>query len=457
MTEEARYTFSSGSRAEGCIVYDNDSKLHVHHDSCPANGQSNSFDLVRLMRFGHLDEGHRDLPVVSRPSYKAMCEFARSLPEVQAELVGSEFDELPPLTTPEPSDGEPKSGKFQVIPAAEFAVGSPLAWIIKGLLPKAELVVLYGESGAGKSFLTLDLCAAVSRGVDWQELRTAPGRVIYVCAEGAGGFRNRLNAYSRKHEVPLEQLPAVVPSAPNLLEVEEALELTRAIVAHGRADLIVIDTLAATTAGGNENSGEDMGKVLSHCKSIHRATGALVVLIHHSGKDATKGARGWSGLKAAADAEIEVTRKGDYRTATLTKLKDGQDGKQWTFKLKPVVLGMDADGDEISSCVIEHVAPEEAKPAGAEGLGARQKTVLQLAKDMEAEKGDVFISVLLDAMVAQMPLDAGAKRDHRRRHARDALQTLFDRQYLYLHGEDRVSTTPAIQVESTEFEDKAKE
>jgi hypothetical protein len=199
-----------------------------------------------------------------------------------------------------------------------------------------------------------------------------------------------------------------------------------------------------------------MGKVLSHCKSLHKATGALIVLVHHSGKDATKGARGWSGLKAAADAEIEVTRNGDYRTVRVSKMKDGQDGQQWTFKLMPVLLGIDNDGDEISSCVIEFVEPPVGEPIPETGLGIRQRLVLNTAREIEAERGDCYISDLLDEVVKKMPLDAEGKRDYRRQHARKSMQVLLDRGYLHLHEQDRVSTTSAVPATTEEFDQKAK-
>lgn len=446
-----RYTYTAGSRPEGAVLYDSGEKLHSHHDSDVAHGQHNAYDLVRLHHYGHLDVGHAG-GLATLPSTKAMVDFARSLPELQRTQAESEFEVVSP--SEEKEDVEFGRSRFAVVPAEEFAVGAPLTWIVKSLLPRAELVVLYGESGAGKSFLAFDLSAAVSAGRSWQNLKTFPGRVVYVCAEGAAGFRNRLNAYSRARETVLSQLPAVVPNAPNLLEVDDVLDLSRAVTAKGKIDLLVIDTLAATTPGGNENSGEDMGRVLAHCKAMHRATGALVLLVHHSGKDAAKGARGWSGIKAAADAEIEVTRDGEYRTVRVTKMKDGRDGQSWMFKLAPIVLGMDDDGDEISSCVVEFIQPEEKVPRPAL-LGARQRLVLTTATDLLAEKGDCYVSDLLDRVVAKLPNDEGAKRDYRRKNARDAMQYLIDRNHLFLHGDDRVSTTSAVQASNDEFEEKA--
>src|SRR5260221_1165885 len=80
----------------------------------------------------------------------------------------------------------------------------------------------------------------------------------------------------------------------------------------------------------------------------------MIVLIQHSGNDATKGARGWSGLRAAADVEFEIVRDphSPQRVATITKLRDGGDDVEMGFKLDVVALGNDADGDPITSCVV---------------------------------------------------------------------------------------------------------
>ena len=116
----------------------------------------------------------------------------------------------------------------------------------------------------------------------------------------------------------------------------------------------MVDTTAAVMAGGDENSGKDMGRIIANCKRLHHdnVNHPLVCLIHHSGKDAAKGARGWSGIRAACDAEMEIVRDGHSRIATVTKMKDGEDyGLEFGFCLKTV----DEDGDTVSSCVVEEV------------------------------------------------------------------------------------------------------
>jgi len=247
--------------------------------------------------------------------------------------------------------------------------------------------------------------------------------------------------------VELAQLPAVIADAPNLREPKDAAALTHSIIRWVQdrkepVDVVVIDTLSATTPGGNENSGEDMGLVLSHCKLLNKATGALVVLIHHSGKDSTKGARGWSGLRAAADAEIEIVRNGDYRTASITKMKDGTDGGVYPFKLKVIELGVTADGEVESSCVIEHVDAQPAQPSSRKPkLGPREKIVYDLINIM-APSGTMATEDLYEAYKTRVAKGDG--RDQRRTHANTALNALIAKKMAFMHGEDRVSLTSLV-------------
>lgn len=444
---EGRWTYTAGSRPEGAILYDDGQKLHSHHDTDPARGQSNAFDLVRLHRFGALDQpAGREHSVIDRPSYKAMSALAREQPELQSAAADADFQDLGPLPVVTEEVAVKPSGeevtRFKVQRAEEFSSGKPMDWIVRGVLPRAELCVIYGESGSGKSFLALDLAAAITRGLKWRNRRTVAGRVVYVCAEGAGGFKARLRAYAAGHSCELQTLPAVVPDTPNLLDAKDAAALAHGILQWGAPDVVVIDTLSATTPGGNENSGEDMGRVLSHCKFIHKKTGALIVLIHHSGKDATKGARGWSGLRAAADAEIEITRNGDYRAATVTKMKDGGDGENWPFKLQIVRLGVDADGEEESSCIIEHT--EERDPNGnakQKPGGAVQIILYKVLGELCAGGGAVEWDTLRAEATERLGAPAEGERDRRSSLLAQARGGLVARGLMYSHG-TAVSLTP---------------
>jgi hypothetical protein len=138
------------------------------------------------------------------------------------------------------------------------------------------------------------------------------------------------------------------------MDSNDSTLLRDAILAAGGADVVIIDTVHASMAGGEENSAKDMGVVLGHCRAIQEATGGLVVLIHHSGKDSERGARGSSAIRAAMDTEIEVMRnEGDQRTARITKQRDGEDGiTVATFELRPLFGTGSAPG-----AVVVHVEP----------------------------------------------------------------------------------------------------
>lgn len=312
--------------------------------------------------------------------------------------------------------------RFRVVPAQEFATGAPLSWIIKSVLPKAEVVVIYGESGSGKTFMVLDMVAAIATGRAWRDFKTTPGKVVYICAEGVGGFRQRLKAYARQFNIPLDQMPGVIPDAPNFLDKKDPLEVAKQIIKSGGAAVVVIDTLSAVLPGGNENAGEDMGQALAHCKGIHRATGALVILIHHSGKDASKGARGWSGLRAAADAELEVIRQGDYRKLTITKQKDGGDSAEFGFKLLPITVGVDDDGVDITSCVVEHT--EFLSPTPTRKLGAVEDRIMKTYSDLKpADGSSLWVEKIVEVVAPQLTNDPG-QRDQRKGRVRKALENL---------------------------------
>jgi hypothetical protein len=464
-----RWTYTAGSRPEGAIVYDGGLKLHSHHDTDPARGQHNAFDLVRLHKFGGFDGSvAAGIPVTERPSFRAMVALALAQPEVREQQVIDELDDLGPLPRVDVSGNEGglhsgsveghraeardvAASRFRVIPAAEFTGGKPLDWIVKGLLPRAQVGVIYGPSTVGKSFVVTDIGAHVSSGRSWRELRTKKGRVVTVVAEGAGGYKQRLQAHSREFSVPMDAMPDVIADAPDLKDPKHAAEIALAI---GKADLVIIDTLAASFIG-NENSGEDLGLVLRHCKFIHEKTGAMVWLVHHTGKDETKGARGWSGLKAAADVEMEVSQQGVFRTLKLTKLKDGDADRKWGFQLRAVVLGTDEDGDEVSSCVVEAAEILETSGNRPEPRSQWQKDVLKAARKI-ASSGPVTVQALTDYVMSTLsePTEAEKGRDRRPFQIRRAIDALLAAGvWLFKHGPHSVTLTRVVEA-GEEFDDE---
>lgn len=321
----------------------------------------------------------------------------------------------------------------------DFRNGPDMQWHVHEVLPKAELAVVYGESGSGKTFFALDLVAAVARGVQWRERDTERGQALYIVAEGAAGFRKRLRAYEHQHNVhSLDEMALkVYGNAPNLFDRDQALRVAALAREAGGASVIVIDTLSAVAVGANENSGEDMNQIIAHCKGLNRATGALVILIHHSGKDAARGARGWSGIRAAVDAEIEITKTpGEVRIATVTKMKDGEDGVAFGFQLMPLVLGVDAKGNDITSMVV--VPAELQRTDGSKSkrrrLSGLPKLVLDTAKDcLPIDGGKGSVAALVARCAERMPKGEG--KDRRPEDVKRALTKSLCGEFIEVEGD----------------------
>jgi len=250
-----------------------------------------------------------------------------------------------------PSAPEKSLEGNEFVQAAQFASEQRIEWLVKKVLPKSGLTIIYGEPGSGKSFFALDLVAHVARGLPWRGLRTKQCSVAYVAAEGVAGFGNRLKAYGEGHGVDLSVLPVYVRGG-QLAIKEQAVAIVDAVLGLPHVGVIVIDTLAAVTPGANENVSEDMGVAIERANFIIQSTGAAVILIHHSTKDGGT-LRGWSGLLGAADSTIKIERRDDKRTAHIEKMKEGEDSGKYGFKLRIVDLGQDDDGDPVTSCVVD--------------------------------------------------------------------------------------------------------
>lgn len=328
--------------------------------------------------------------------------------------------------------------RFKITHAADFAKGKLPSWRIKHILPETGLAMVYGASGAGKSFFVQDMLASIAQGKNWQGHRTKKGKVIYIAAEGAGGVRARLCAYAQHNDIDLTDIDLyILDDTPNIHGADTDI-LIRDIEAAGSADVIVFDTLAQVSAGANENSGEDMGPILKRCQKIYQHFKALVILVHHSGKDSSRGSRGWSGLKAPLDTEIEVRGEDDgKKVATLTKQKDGEQGQKFAFRLVPIIIGLDEDEEPINSCVTEF--QDYTSDQGPVLRGAWQKAIYAAAKKLSGldcsalSEGDVVFE-----SIRNMPIKAG-ERDRSKENAKRALNTLVSKNVLARTNEGLIS------------------
>ena len=285
------------------------------------------------------------------------------------------FDALEVLLSSASEPAKP-APRFKLLNSADLHALPPLTWRIRGVLPARGLASVYGPSASGKSFLVLDMAAAIAEGRDWFGYRVNPCPVVYVCLEGAAGFRLRVEAWEQHHGRTLPAGLRLVLQSFKLTEPLDVADMAGAVLSAGAGAVTFIDTLNASAPGIDENASRDMGLVLEAAKSLQARTGGLVAAVHHSGKDATRGLRGHSSLFAALDAAVEVSRDGDRREWKVAKAKDGADGEAHPFILDVVELAPDSEGEPVTSCVVR---PDDTpKDATRSRLpkGGNQKVVL---------------------------------------------------------------------------------
>jgi RecA/RadA recombinase len=241
--------------------------------------------------------------------------------------------------------------KFWAVP--ELQARAPIAWRVKNILPKTGLAAMFGPSGSGKTFLVLDLIARISLGLDFYGYKSATCPVVYVCLEGMNGISNRIMAWEQHHAQKLPDSFRVMADQLSLVN-QDAQQFALAVASKGLdGGVIVIDTLNQSAPTADENSSKDMGTIIQNAQAIQRLTNSLVILVHHTGKDTSRGLRGHSSLIAALDAAIEVKRSVMSREWSLSKSKDAENMSGMYFSLENVRVGIDPEGAVISSCIVK--------------------------------------------------------------------------------------------------------
>ncbi len=229
--------------------------------------------------------------------------------------------------------------------------------IIPGLIEAGSLCLLAGQSGVGKTFFAIALAFAVVSGSPWFGREVRRGAVVYFAAEAPHGAMVRAVALCIHHaasrDLPLVICPETIDAVEDGGRIIDFVESVAAELGEA-VQLIVIDTFSRAFAGHDENSAQDVSRFVKTCDRVREATGAALLIVHHLGKDASKGLRGSTVLGAAADTVIEITG----RRASVSKQRNMPIGPAMPFELTPVELGVGADGEPISTCVATFGAPE---------------------------------------------------------------------------------------------------
>jgi len=286
----------------------------------------------------------------------------------------------------------------------------PVEWLVQGVIPQRSFVALYAPPASFKSFIALDIaeCIATGRAFLGNQI-SKQGAVLYIAGEGHGGIGTRIKALKIHHGTPegtpvyfLRRQVNLRSSQTDLKDLVQAIDDLKAI--HEiHFEMIIIDTLARAFGGGNENASEDMGAFITAAGAIQGKYECSLLVVHHAGKDATKGLRGHSSLLGAVDTELEIIRiegaqppKGILH---ISKQKDGEDGQRIGFKMVEVTTGSSGviDFEGASSLAVEADEemdtdrPNQATPPNRTGAGMNQRLALSCLHDAIKKYGEMQV------------------------------------------------------------------
>ncbi len=262
-----------------------------------------------------------------------------------------------------------------LVPAGELVrLPARVDWLLRGILERECLALLFGDPASGKSFAALAMAAAVATGSAWHGHRALAGPVAYIAGEGHAGIARRLKALEIHHGLSLADAPLYVSrrAVPMLDAMAVDALVGELSVLPAPPVLVVVDTMARALAGGEENSAADVGAFVAACDRLKARFKAAVLVVHHAGHGDKTRARGSSALRAAVDLEMGLTwlQEADGVLAlTCTKAKDAEPFQALHFELEPVSLPWaDDEGEPINSAVLvaSDFTPSDAprKPRG---------------------------------------------------------------------------------------------
>jgi hypothetical protein len=263
-------------------------------------------------------------------------------------------------------EAQPNSRKKLLVESWDSIKDEPVEWLVDSIIPKRSFVALYAPPASYKSFISLDLAEAIATGRDWMGYRIPKkGAVLYICGEGHGGMGARVKACKIQNKSPDGANLYIIRAQLNLRsspeDFAELLDAINDLIAEidEPLEIIILDTLMRMSGGNfNENSSEDMGAFITQAGKLQEIFECALMVIHHSGKDVTKGLRGHSSLLGAVDTELEIQRQDSVINSsdasvignailTVSKQKDGADSIQIGIEIVLVEIGTSDLGFEV--------------------------------------------------------------------------------------------------------------
>ena len=281
----------------------------------------------------------------------------RKLPSQLVVVATTEAGEvLQEIPEPSPTEARLAHLNSHLLRGAQVLDMEPQQWRVPNWLPSNAVVAVYAAPGVGKSFYALTLALEIARGGLWLGTQLDQERVLYVAAEKATTLRDRAEAWCEYHHemLPEQFLLLNTPRPPQLSDPLAVQSLCELIKSEG-VRFVLLDTYAMMLQGIEENSSKESGVTIEALSQIRQATnGGTVLVVHHSGKDSSKGLRGSSALLAAVDLTIEIASNGLGRLqATVRKSNAGSEPMPEHYTLATINL----EGERSSAVLLATGAP----------------------------------------------------------------------------------------------------
>ena len=382
-------------------------------------GQRNGFEAKEI---GKLIREHGDKETVIKEMLY-INETRISPPEPTKEIIrqvesiwNKEIKNNPELSKP-----TPKRRSYTI---AEYEALPPTEWLVYNLIEDKSMNAIYGASGSTKSFLAIDLGMHLALGMDWFGYEVyKPIPVIYVAVEGGGGLLKRIKGWIKTHKnmTPKNFIidrDVIKPKDPKSIQsfIDEYKD-------RGKNSMIIVDTLNANArSSGIEENSSEMGLVVDAFQKINNALNSSYTLIHHTGKDETKGMRGHTSVHASMDTILYVQKKDSGCTWSLEKLKEGEDGISYSYDTEVVETTKDTKGNMQTTLVVKpkNLIQKEEKRIEFRG---NQKTIWRMIRDylLPIVNHRADIDSILDSIYESW---AEHKSDKRKHDARKAITQL---------------------------------
>jgi hypothetical protein len=277
----------------------------------------------------------------------------------------------------------------------ELEATSTKEWLVKNLLGKGEASAFYGMPGCGKSALVEDMGLHIAAGLTWHGREVSAGAVCYVALERRLLVERRAIAFRERHR-GISDLPFAIVGGVFDFRTPQTADAIDAIVklvknaTTQEVVLIIIDTISRALAGGDENSSKDMGAIVTTTARLQEATGAHIQWVHHVPIDGGERLRGHGALLGALDTTINVEKLASgFRTATVIKANDSEEGEKVAFTLESVEIGPETTAPIVvpADCADIPTARSSRKlsPRQSMAMTALAETVLSSGKSAPAE------------------------------------------------------------------------